>query len=240
MFFRIAPVFFLLLLFSGCAFFKPAVDDKKPAYHYYPAADSLMADMLNQYRPQLERRMNRKIATVNDTLRFEKPEGALGNLVADAIRYRAAEETQSYIHVGVIGEQSFNLYFEPGDLTVGDMYEFMPYENSLVILTLEGKILSELLDQIAEQGGAPVSGVRFRIDENKKARGVLVNSEVIHPEKEYFVATSSWAADGNDVFPALAQAAGRKDLQTSMRSVFADYFRSRAELSGFTDGRIRR
>jgi 2',3'-cyclic-nucleotide 2'-phosphodiesterase (5'-nucleotidase family) len=236
---RIVSVFIFILLLGGCALFERTATEKEPVIEY-PAPDSSMTAMLETFRPALERRMNRKIATVSDTIRFGKPESALGNLVADALRNRAAHELQQFVHVGIIGESSFNIYFKPGDLTLGDIYEFMPYENHLVVLTLTGEQLAELIAQVAEIGGAPVSGVRFTIDEENKPRGILVNSSIIEPEREYRVATSSWAANGGDRFPALWTANEKHDIDVSVRQIFADYFRIKSELTDFTDGRIRR
>ncbi|TVQ01780.1 MAG: hypothetical protein EA359_13205 [Balneolaceae bacterium] len=228
----------LILLASGCSIFRPAVPVEKPVL-FYPDPDSSMVQMLDSYRPALDRYMGQRVATVRDTIRFDQPEGALGNLVADALRFRAAHETHSFVHVGIIGESSFNLFFEPGDLTLGHIYEFMPFENHLVVLTLNGIKLQELMDQVAGLGGAPVSGVRFNINEENTARGILVNSEVIDPGRNYLVATTSWAANGGDVFPALWDATGRTDLDVSVRQIFLDYFSRQAELVDFRDGRIR-
>ncbi len=227
-----------ILLASGCSLFRPAIPEESPALHY-PEPDSAIVQMLDTYRPGMERLMGRSIATVRDTIGFDQPEGALGNLVADALRYRAAHETRGFVHVGIIGESSFNLIFEPGVLTLGHIYEFMPYENHLVVLTMDGEKVQELMDQVASLGGAPVSGVRFNIDEENRARGILVNSEVIDPNRDYLVATTSWAANGGDVFPALWEATGRMDLDVSVRQIFTDYFRGQAELVDFRDGRIR-
>lgn len=229
---------FSFLLFSGCSLFTPA-PEPEPVFPY-PGADPEMAAMLDGYRPGLERAMGRKIATIEDTLRFDKPESALGNLVADALRYRAANEIRRFVHIGIIGDSSFNLFFKPGDLTIGQLYDFFPYENHLVVLTLKGDKVQELLNQVAELGGAPVSGVRFNINDEGRARGVLVNAEVIDPERSYRVATTSWAANGGDVFPALWEASARQDLPLSVREIFADYFRGQSQLHDFTDGRIRR
>jgi 2',3'-cyclic-nucleotide 2'-phosphodiesterase (5'-nucleotidase family) len=230
----------LAILFTSCSVFRPAVAEEDEPELEYPGPDSEILRMLDGHRGALDRQMGVKIATIKDTLRFDKPEGALGNMVSDAIRNRAGNELGRYINVGIIGESSFKLFFEPGQLTLGELYEFMPYENHLVVLTLSGDKVYELVNQVAALGGAPISGVRFRIDDDNKARGVLVNSEVIDPDKKYRIATSSWAANGGDVFPALWEAEERIDLDVSVRTVFVDYFRGRSEIYDFTDGRIRK
>lgn len=117
--------------------------------------------------------------------------------------------------------------------------EFMPYENHLVILRLKGDKVFELANQIAELGGAPVSGMRLRIVDGR-ARGVLVNAQTLSSDKEYLVATTSWAANGGDQFPALWDYSGRIDLHdVNVRDLYIDYFKSRRNIHANRDGRIR-
>ena len=228
----------IAVLASGCTLFKTTAE---PVDLDYPDPDSEIASLLDSYRPGLELEMGEPIAIVMDTVRFRQPEGALGNMVADALRYRASRELGKYIHLGVIGESSFQTHFFPGTLTKGDLYEFMPYENHLVVLELPGATVQQLLHQIAEIGGAPVSGSRFSIDHENRARGIIVNSEVIDLTRSYYVATSSWIANGGDRFSALWNPIGRTDLEhIDIRDLYLEFFRGRAEIYNETDGRIRR
>lgn len=232
-------VFGLCFLLTGCAYFSTSTQEEVPT-SAYPAPDPDMVEQLDAYRDSLNEVMGRKVASVQDTLRFGKPESDLNNLVADALRFQAASSLREFVHVGIIGEESFKTYFVPGVLTLGDIYEFMPYNNHLVVLSMSGERLMELIEQVAEMGGAPISGVRFRIDENGTPNSVLVNAQVIDMENKYFVATSSWAADGGDKFPALWNIADRVDLDLSIQDVYVNYFRNQVELTASTDGRIRR
>ncbi|MDX1640176.1 MAG: 5'-nucleotidase [Balneolaceae bacterium] len=223
---------------TGCAYLSKSSENDANA-SAYPAPDPEIAEKLDIYRDFLDEMVGQKVAFVEDTLRFGKPEGALNNLVADAIRFQAAAELRMFVNVGIIGEDSFKLYLVPGELTLGDVYEFMPYDNHLVVLTMKGAQLMEVIEQVADLGGAPISGVRFRINENGNATSVLVNAEVLDDDKEYLVATSSWTANGGDQFPALWNSENRIDLDVSMRKVFVDYFRNQVVLTASTDGRIR-
>ncbi len=229
-------------LFAGCSSLaeteerSPVSDERS---FQYPDPDPRITMLLDSYRDSLHTVLGEKIATVHDTLRFDKPEGPLGNLVADALRYRAGSELRRFVNLSVIGDSSFGLYLTPGDLTIRDVMEFMPYENHLVVLKLRGGKVLELAGQIAELGGAPVSGMRFRID-NGEARGVLVNSQTLDPNETYLVATSSWAANGGDRFPALWDYSDRIDLyDVNVRDLYIDYFKSRRDIFPNRDGRIR-
>jgi 2',3'-cyclic-nucleotide 2'-phosphodiesterase (5'-nucleotidase family) len=237
--FKSFRLFGFCLLLTGCAYFSKTTENEIPA-SAYPGPDPKMAEKLDAYRDFLHEMMGQRVAIVEDTLQFEKPEGALSNLVADALRFQAAAELRSFVNVGIIGESSFKLFLVPGELTVGDVYEFMPYDNHLVVLRMSGTRLMKLIEQVAAMGGAPISGVRFRIDEDGNPNGVLVNAEVLDPEREYLVATSSWAANGGDPFPALWNIPDRTDLDVSIQGVYIQYFRNQVVLTASTDGRIRR
>lgn len=225
-------------LLTGCAYFS-STTEKEPVTSAYPGPDPEMVQQIEAYRDTLNQEMGRKVATVQDTLQFGKPEAALNNIVADALRFQAASSLRRFVHIGIIGEESFKLFFLPGNLTIEDVYEFIPYRNHLVVLSMSGEQLMELIEQVAEMGGAPISGVRFRIDENGSPNSVLVNAEVIDMDSKYLVATSSWAANGGDKFPALWNASDRIDLDLSIQDVYINYFRNQVELTASTDGRIR-
>ena len=233
---RLCLLTFILLIFSACSTIKPA--DSLDGLDYL-APDYEISAILDAYRPCIDNVMGKPIAIVKDTLRFDQPEGALGNMAADALRNRAALELRRFVHLGIIGEGSFKTFFVPGVLTLGDIYEFMPYENRLVVLELRGDQVIELIGQVAKVGGAPISGARFRIDENNRARGILVNSEVVDPNKRYLVATSNWVANGGDQFPALWNPVNRTDLDLNIKDLYVDFFRGRAELYNERDGRVR-
>ncbi len=214
--------------------------DAEPAAEIqYPDPDPEISFLLDTYRESLNEVMGSRVAVVTDTIRFGQPESPLGNLVSDAIRYRAGSELGRFVNIGIIGEISFRLFLTPGDLTLGDVLEFMPYDNHLVVLTLPGYKVAELAHQVADQGGAPVSGLRFRINDGRAA-GILVNSQVLDRNRDYLVATSSWVANGGDRYPAVWEYTDRIDLtDVDVRELYIDYFRSRREIHPITDGRLR-
>ncbi|REL25011.1 hypothetical protein DYD21_15960 [Rhodohalobacter sp. SW132] len=200
--------------------------------------DPRIASILEQYRTEYDDKMGVRVAEVAYPLEFGSPESALGNMAADAIRFRAAREARRFIHLSVIGESSFRLNFNEGTLTLGEVLEFMPYENHLVLLKLTGEMVHELSQQIAARGGAPVSGMRFRLVDGR-AQQVLVNSEILDRTGEYWLATSNWVANGGDDFTAILNPLERIDYELSIRDLYVDYFRNQRTLSPEIDGRIR-
>lgn len=237
---RILVVVFLLFA-AGCSSQKSVKTDQEPSVSLEQHAaieDSVISEMLDQYRTRYKQEMEVPIAEVSQPLSFGKPESPLGNLVADALRYRAARETRSFINLALIGESSFRLNLEEGELTRGDVLEFMPYDNSLVLLKLKGENVYSLSQEIAGRGGVPVSGLRFRL-EGRTARDVLVNSGIIDPDHHYWLATSSWIADGGEDFKALRDPVERVELPLTIKDLYLDYFSNQRMIAPETDGRIR-
>lgn len=230
----------LIVLISGCSTSKKTIVESEPIDLEAASAteDSTIASLLDNYRDTYDEKMGVRIAEVAYPLEFGSPESNLGNLAADALRFRAARELRGFVHLSVIGESSFRLNFSKGILTLGDVLEFMPYENHLVLLKLNGDMVYRLSQQIAERGGTPVSGIRFRLNDGQ-ARQILVNSDILEYEKEYWLATSNWIADGGDNFSALMNPLERIDFDVSIQDLYVDYFRNQRTLAPEKDGRIR-
>ncbi|PTM20067.1 MAG: hypothetical protein DA446_05145 [Bacteroidetes bacterium] len=202
-------------------------------------SDPTILSVIEPYRDHYNNELSQPISILKAPARFAKPEGSLGNLVADALRYRAAEELRKYVHIGVIDEGSFRLHLDEGPITLGEMLEFMPYENHLTILELPGSSVKQLADEIAALGGGPISGMRFQIRDDR-ATALLVDAEPIEEPQRYLVATSSWIANGGGPFTALHNPISREDLtMVAIRDLYIDYLRDRDPLEPTTDGRIR-
>ena len=238
---QILATFFLLFILVACSSQKNTADpteQDRTLEQHAAISDENIASLLDHYRPRYNDTMGEKIAEVSRPISFGKPESALGNLVADALRFRAARETRAFVNLALIGESSFRLNLDEGALTRGEVLEFMPYDNSLVLLKLRGESVYSLSQERAGRGGVPVSGLRFRL-EGKIARDVLVNSGIIDPDQHYWLAKSSWIANGGEDFKALREYVERVELPLTIRDVYLDYFSNQRTINPETDGRIR-
>jgi hypothetical protein len=76
----------------------------------------------------------------------------------------------------------------------------MPFDNELVILTIDHNQLKILADYIASKGGAPVCGIRMHIN-NNKADSILTPSFDQSANRGLRLLTSDYLANGGDGFP---------------------------------------
>lgn len=181
--------------------------------------DPAITALMQPYASRLRVSMDMVIAVVPYDITKAKPEGLLGNLTADMVRNEAIARSGHDVDAAVLNNGGLRVPLNQGPVTVGRVYELMPFDNSLVILGLSGTQLIRLADELAAFGGEPVSGIRFRIEDGK-ATDLLVGVEAVDPERIYRVATHNFLADGGGDFPTLWTPVSREDHPVMMREIF--------------------
>jgi 2',3'-cyclic-nucleotide 2'-phosphodiesterase (5'-nucleotidase family) len=74
-------------------------------------------------------------------------------------------------------------YLEAGPVTRGHVFEVMPFDNLMVLVTMKGSTLEKFLQEIAGEG-AGVAGFTMRI-KDRKASEMLINGQPLNPEGAY-------------------------------------------------------
>jgi len=159
--------------------------------------DAHIDSIIAPQKKLLDSLMNIVIATSAEELLKEKPTGTLNNFCADEMLHIAQQQNPA-AEICIVNYGGIRLSSLPkGPITVGKIYELLPFDNMIVIQKIEGKTLNEVLDYIASQGGWPISGVRFDI-QNKKAVHIFIHNEPIDLHKIYTVVLSDYLANGGD------------------------------------------
>ncbi|MFT5072028.1 MAG: 2',3'-cyclic-nucleotide 2'-phosphodiesterase (5'-nucleotidase family) [Chitinophagales bacterium] len=190
----------------------------------YTGQDMGIEEEILPYRTELEASMNKLIVLAHGDLPKAQPSSPLGNLLADATREMASTYISEDINIGIMNYGGIRVpSISKGNVSIGNVYEVMPFDNYLVVMRLKGSKLKEVFDAIAGGGGWPVSGVSFTI-KNGKASQVMINGAALELEKEYSVAISDYLANGGDHLNMLK---GLEQTNTNvlLRDAFMDYFR---------------
>lgn len=235
-------IFVSLMFVQSCGSLRPASEPRSGEIYYQIGEDIRddheIAILLAPYVTRMRTRMNQVIAwSENDMLRGQ-PEGTLGNMSADIVRFRAIRELGHPVEIGVVNNGGLRIPLPKGNITVGHIYELMPFENTLTILKLNGAQVRTMADQIAAMGGQPVSGIRFRI-ENGRATDILVNFQPLDESRIYHVATNNYMADGGETIEALWRPIERIDTNVLIREAMIEYIRNKRHLDYELDQRIR-
>ena len=115
-----------------------------------------------------------------------------------------------------------------GEITMGDIYEILPFDNTLVLMECTGRQVQEIADVIAEKGGAATSGISFKIVDHK-AVDVKVAGEPLDLDKMYWMVTNDYLSYGNDYYLPLIYAQDKEMLNVNLRDMAMDYIKSESE-----------
>ncbi|NTX12292.1 5'-nucleotidase C-terminal domain-containing protein [Myxococcus sp. CA056] len=126
-------------------------------------------------------------------------EGALGNLIADALREAAGADA------AVMNPGGIRADLPGGTLSFGHVYQALPFDNTVAVLTLTGTELRHLLELAhgVERGAVfAVSGLELtlaRCPGPGRLQGVtLEGGKPLVPEQRYRVAVPDFLARGGD------------------------------------------
>ena len=165
-------------------------------------------------------------------------ESALGNFSADAMLYTVNRLVSPRVHVAITNNGGLRVPIRPGPITVGLIYELMPFEDMMVVQTLSGTQLLALADELVRVGGEPMAGLRVRVDDDGEAADVTLDGAPIDPAAEYRVVTSDYLANGSGNLPTLWDPVAREDLGVTLREAFMRYVRETGTIAPTLDGRI--
>lgn len=198
--------------------------------------------LLKPYKAKIDSMMYEVIGVSTQTMEKGKPESELSNLVAEVLRQAAVQTQGKPADMGLVNMGGLRNILPAGDITVGTVYEILPFENSLCVVTLKGTHLKELLAGIASLGGEGVSGVRIKI-KDKDLVEAFVGGQPIEDEKLYTVATIDYLADGNGGMKALTKGVKRDCPEgATLRGLFLDYVKKQAaagqKITSEKDGRV--
>ncbi len=184
--------------------------------------DSSLIQLLKPYSDNINSTMNRVIGFNEFNMEKKQPEGALGNFMADAFLTMATEKFKEPVHGAMVNFGGVRLNQIPaGNITLGKMYELMPFDNLLIVQKIKGDLLQTFLDNIAAKGGWPIAGITFQI-KNKKAVNVKVGGVPVNVNNTYTIANSDFVINGGDSDNIL-KPIPQQNIGYFMRDALIDY-----------------
>ncbi|GAB3828476.1 hypothetical protein GCM10028895_42070 [Pontibacter rugosus] len=84
-----------------------------------------------------------------------------------------------------------------GEITTGNVFELMPFENELLVLTLKGETVQQLFDYAAERKNAPIGNAAYAVVAGK-AKDIKIAGKPFDPRQTYTLVTSNYLAGGGD------------------------------------------
>jgi 2',3'-cyclic-nucleotide 2'-phosphodiesterase (5'-nucleotidase family) len=167
-------------------------------------------------------------------LRAETP---LGNLVADWMR--EARDTDIAVQNG--GGLRGNL--PAGPVRVRDLFTLLPFDNTLVTMSLDGRGVEQLLaESVARRGQGgflSVSGLTFTATSEGRVRDIRVGGQPLDPDRNYRLVTNNFTAAGGDGFTAFQRARNVVDTGVLVRDAVIGLVRGAPPIEAPPVDRIR-
>lgn len=146
------------------------------------------------------------------TRRYED-EGALGDVLTDGLR------ALSKVDVVVLNPGGLRADLAAGPLTYGAVYEVIPFDNQLAVLTLTGDELKRVMSALfaSRKGMLQLSGAEIVVSKcatPERLKSFTVGGKPVDPKRTYRLATTDFLARGGEGLAATLQAlsAGKIDL----------------------------
>lgn len=205
--------------------------------------DAKAVEILKPYKEKIDNMMYEVIGTSEMKMDKGHPESLLSNLVAEVLQQAAVQVLGKPADMGLVNMGGLRNILPKGDITVSTVFEILPFENSLCVLTMKGTDMKRLLTAIASLYGEGVSGICMEIAKDGKLLQVTVGGKPVEDEALYTVATIDYLADGNGSMDAFLQAEKRVCPEgATLRGLFLDYVRNQTAagktITSKLDGRV--
>jgi len=194
--------------------------------------DQELLKLLQPYVDEVESLLSEVVGHAEGTF-FAKGlrsrETALGDMVADSMLWFTKDLG---IDFAVQNGGGIRADLPKGSITKGLIHEILPFDNSVVVLTLKGSDVLSLFDHIAHisrgRGAFPQvsEGISFTINrEAGRCEDILIKGKPVDPLKTYKIATNSYLASGGDGYKVFLNAVHRYDFSLFQRDVFIGYIK---------------
>ncbi|MCP4807277.1 MAG: bifunctional metallophosphatase/5'-nucleotidase [Proteobacteria bacterium] len=214
--------------------------------------DAEVANILEEYQEALDQkyRLDQVIGTAEGNLtRYGSLGGdsMLGNCAAESMRAYPGVETE----IALTNTLGIRADIGEGEITVDELFNSMPFDNTITTMFLSGREVQELLDYVAYRSSergcnsqAQVAGIRFTMNcADRIAEDILINGVPLNLDGTYELATNNYIAHGGSGFSMLERNTTQFDTGVSIRDVVRAYITDHYTLPGESDcvedGRIK-
>jgi len=208
--------------------------------------DSLSESMVKPYRDSIEHDMSTLIAISASPLVKGKPESKLTNLVSDILldsgtAYCLKQNLNIRPVAAYVNYGGLRASLPQGEITVGRIFELMPFENEIVLIKISGESFLLMSEKIAARGGEGVAGMRLGI-RNSEVSSLTIGGKQLDLTASYWLVTNDYVANGGDQMNMLPNPLERINTRLKIRDVLiqalSDLYKHEGIIDVKEDGRI--
>ena len=211
-----------------------------------PKSDAVIEKTLAEIEERNEKLFSEVVAKsdralTSDRLIVRRQESELGNLSADAFKWRTKAD------IAIVNGGGLRSDLPAGDITRGDIMSIFPFGNTIQVVEISGKTIREMLNHSvygypASFGGfLDVSGLTFTFDplkpNDQRVEKIFVNGQPLDENKIYTMAANDFILAGGDDYDMLKNLKEVGEFETC-EEILADYL-NKVGMNGIEIGRIK-
>lgn len=179
--------------------------------------------------------------TKNGLKRNKYGESNLGDLISDIILNAAEKATSATIDAAFQNAGGIRIDIPTGTITVGTIWQLMPFDNTVVVMDLKGTDVKALLERSClkegesdanglSKGQLQPSGIRWTCDTSKPIGQRVTsitfeNGKTFSEDSVYKIATNDFLATGGDGFAQFKNGANTTNTFVVVRDAIIDAFK---------------
>ena len=181
--------------------------------------------------------MNVQIGYAPERLWVRSPECPMLNWATDALWEEAKLAYPGKVDIAIVNMGGMRCDWPAGPITREHVFELMPFDNRLVVLTLKGEDILALCESFARYGGQGVAGMRVTIVDGRVA-DVQVGGKALNTKARYTVATSDYLSGGTDHMDALTRYVDYWNSDLLIRDLYLHAVQTQDTIRAAVDGRM--
>lgn len=194
------------------------------------SVDTSILNIVYPYKNKIEKEMNRILCYTSTNLKKKKPQSRLGNFVVDLCLDYAD------VDFCIMNNGGLRTEIDKGPITVGKIYELMPFENELVVIEVDKEVFKKIIEYIVSKNGEPFFGAEIILDKYGKLIDYKTNFDLNKKNKIKILTTDYLANGGDDMF--FLKNIKQKKIGTKLRDAILDYCSRKDTLNIELDNRI--
>lgn len=224
-----------------------------PTAHFVPATsqgvgktqaeDPAIVALIAPYHDKVTAQMTEVLGTAPAAITKNPGESPLGNFVADLQRSRASQALGQPVALGVMTNGGLRAALPAGPVTLGNIFELMPFENEIVVLDAPGAVVQQLFDYAAHIKMG-ISGATYTVTFDGMPKDIKIGDQVfdVNQDRLWPIAISDYLASGGDNMVFFKSITPRH-TNILLRNAIADHIRQLTKagkpVEGKVDGRVK-
>ncbi len=239
---KIISAFFLVLfVLTGCKSSLSVTNTnlQNISIHSETATSANIEQIIAPYKLQIDKSMKKIIGQSAKELRCERTdiESTLGNFIVDLLRYQTEKLYDKAIDICVVNNGGLRVPINAGDITVGNIFELMPFENEVMIATMTGKELIELFAYEAKHRKTSFSNTELRYTEEGQFVGAKIGGKDLDLTHVYKVLSYDYLLNGGDGMTCFATVK-KEPMGVTVRTMILNHIEELQSKGQKADGNI--